>query len=465
MKRSKGSIITPLGATTKVTSIPAGFLILILIGAGLLMLPWSTAPGEHTTFLTALFTSTTSVCVTGSIVVDTCVHWSLFGKIVILGLIQLGGLGVITAVVFLMYFTRRTFSLGDMLVLKELFTLDSTLEILQFFRKVFLGTLIVEIAGAILYMPAFCPQYGLVRGVWYSFFTAVSAFCNAGISIIRPDSLEGYSDNYLVMVVTMMLIVIGGVGYMVWLDILSIRGKVRNGSSRFRLRYSLRLMGVHARLVLLLTAGLILGGAAVIFALEYSNPGTLGNMPLGQKIFNSFFQSVTARTAGFSTFAQQELTETTSLFTDVLMFIGGSPLGTAGGVKTVTILIVLMNVYAFIRNQEEVVILKRRIPAALIRKATAIVTVQLLVVLVIGGLLMLVSGASMSDAMFETMSAVSTVGLSRDLTPLLNEAGQVLIIIGMFLGRIGPITMLLFFQQSKGRKDDVHYADGNYIVG
>ena len=425
------------------------------------MLPFSSAPGVHTTPLQALFTSTTSVCVTGSVVVDTCAHWSVFGEIIILGLIQIGGLGVIAAVVFLMYFTQRTFSLGDILALKEMFTLDSTHEVLQFFRRIFCMTLIVEALGAVFYMPVFCSQFGAGRGIWCSFFTAVSAFCNAGINIVSPDSLEEYSSHYLVMIVTMLMIVLGGLGYVVWIDLLATAGRMKRKS----IRYPLRLMGVHTRLVLLLTFGLIFGGALLIFVLEYSNPGTIGNMPLGQKLMNSLFQSVTTRTAGFSFIPQGHLTETTCLLSDVLMFIGGSPLGTAGGVKTVTIVIVLMNVSAFILNQEEVVILKRRIPPGLIRKATAIVTVQLTVVLIISGLLMLVTGATMNDAIFESMSAVSTVGLSRDLTMGLNAAGQILIIVGMFLGRIGPITMLLFFQNKADKKDGIHYADGNYIVG
>lgn len=444
-------------------SIPVGFLILILIGAGLLMLPCATTEGNHTSFLTAMFTSTTSVCVTGSVVVDTYTHWTTFGKAVILGLIQLGGLGIIAAVAFLAVVARRTFSLGDMLTLKDMFSLDTTKGIVRFFNQIVVGTLLAELIGALLYMPAFCSQFGALKGIWYSIFTSISAFCNAGITIMDSNSLDNYSDSPYVLTVTMLMIIGGGMGYVFWADLLSIIHRIRNKEAKAK--YSLKLAGVHTHLVLALTLVLIFGGALLFFILEYSNPGTLGNMPLEQKISNSLFQSVTTRTAGFTSVSQENLTETSSLLGDVLMFIGGSPLGTAGGVKTVTIFIVIMNVIAFLRNRNEVVILRRKIPASLIRKATAIVTVQLSVVLTITALVLATSGTTLTEALYETTSAVSTVGLSRGLTPELTASGQCLIMLGMFLGRIGPITMLLFFQQDKDRKDGVHYADGNYIVG
>lgn len=447
---------------TSFFSVPAGFLVLILIGALLLMLPISTAPGQHTSPLTALFTSTTSVCVTGSVVVDTSAHWSLFGKIIILALIQLGGLGIITMVVYFLYFSERSISLADTLMLKDMFSLDKTKDIDYFFKNVFMYTIAFESLGALLYMPVFCQQFGALRGIWYSVFTSISAFCNAGITIIDPYSLEKYDDSIMVLSVTMFLIVFGGIGYVVFQDFQMLTSKLRK---RTKVRYSLRALRVHTRLAIMLTLILVFGGALVIFMLEYSNPGTLGNMPLGKKILNSLFQSVTTRTAGFSTFPQENLHESTSLLADIFMFIGGSPLGTAGGVKTITIYILIKNVYAYLANKDEVTILKRSIPAGLIRKSTAIVTVQLTVVLLITLLLMAVTEATMSDAFYETFSAVSTVGLSRGLTDDLNSAGQILIIIGMFLGRVGPITMLLFFKNSSGGNNDVHYADGRYIVG
>ena len=443
-------------------SVPLGFLFLILIGAALLMLPLSTAPGNHTTPLTALFTSTTSVCVTGSVVVDTCTHWSLFGKLIILGLIQLGGLGIIAMVMFILSIAERSVSLGDTLMLKDMFSLESTQGIFLFIRRIFFTTVIIELIWAIAFTPVFCPHYGAARGIWYSIFTSVSAFCNAGIHIVDPNSLENYNNSPLILIVTMLLIVAGGLGYIVLNDILPMPKRFRQIAAAPKPAKRLR---EHTRLVLVLTAGLIVSGAVLIFALEYNNPGTIGKMPLGQKILNSFFQSVTTRTAGFSTVPQENLTETSSFVGIILMFIGGSPLGTAGGVKTVTIFILLKNVYTYIMNEHDVVVYKRTIPPGLIRKSSAIITVQFTVVLVITGLLMAASNANLTDALYEVMSAVNTVGLSRGLTGDLNVAGQIIIIIGMFLGRVGPITMLLFFKNNTRRADGIQYADGKYIVG
>ena len=443
--------------------IPLGFLALIIIGTLLLMIPAATAPGEKTTFLTALFTSTTSVCVTGSVVVDTYLHWSLFGKVIILALIQLGGLGLISVLAILALIARKQFSLSQVLLLKDTFNLTSTRGVLKFLKRVFIGTLIVEAIGGIGYMPVLIPQFGVLRGIWYSFFTAVSAFCNAGIDIIGPDSLIRYNNNPLIMIVTMVMIVMGGIGYVVWFELAgfwkSFVGKKKRSKSSYRR------VREHTRLVLFLTAALIAIGAVLIFLLEYRNPDTIGTMPVGQKIINSIFQSVTFRTAGFTTVPQGALTEATCVVGDLLMFIGGSPVGTAGGVKTVTIFVLILSVMAFVRNKSEVTFLKRSIPLELLRKATAIVTVHFFFAFVFCLALMMATGASLNDSMYEIMSAVSTVGLSRGLTPLLNPAGRVIVILAMYFGRIGPISMFLFFTTKKGRSDGVRLAQGNYIVG
>lgn len=443
--------------------IPAGFLVLIIIGALLLMLPAATVSGEETGLLTALFTSTTSVCVTGSTVVDTSTHWSLFGEIVILCLIQLGGLGIISAVVFLAVVARHRFTLSSILLLQDALTLDTSQGIIRFSIWIFTGTLIIETAGALAYLPAFVPEFGLLRGIWYSFFNSVSAFCNAGMCLVSPDNLESYSDSPYVLTITMVLIVIGGLGFVLWLDLISFVRRHRQ--KRTNLRYSLRLIGEHTKLVLALTGILIFGGAALIFLIEGSNPATLGGMPLGQKIMNCLFQSVTFRTAGFSTISQEHLLPATCLIGDILMFIGGSPVGTAGGVKTVTMFLVLLNLYAFLHEQDEVILRNRRIPADLIRKATAIVTAQLSIALILCiALLCTTSTVTINEAMYEVASAVSTVGLSQGLTPELSPSGQIIIMLAMFLGRIGPIFMLLLFTTQKNDRNGITLADGRYIV-
>lgn len=443
--------------------IPIAFLCLILVGALLLTLPISTAPGNQTSFLTALFTSTTSVCVTGSVVVETASHWSLFGKIVILFLIQFGGLGIIAVLGLVVFLAGQEFSLGGSLLLKDAYNLNSAKGIGRFLGRVYIGTLIVEFIGALGFMPAFIHRYGLLRGVWYSFFTSVSAFCNAGIDIMEPDSLVSYRSNPLVLLVTMTLIVLGGIGYVVWFDILSLRKK--EFFRRAKIRTSFKRLSEHTRLIIILTAFYILIGAFFVFIFEYNNPGTLGPLPLRGKILNSFFESVTFRTAGFATFPQENMKETTSIIGIMLMFIGGSPVGTAGGVKTITVFVLIINVLAFIRDKDQVTILRRRIPDDVIRKAIAIITVHFVIASVLCICLMATSTLPFIDAMFEIMSAVSTVGLSRAVTPELNTIGRCIVILAMYLGRIGPISMLLFFNTGGTRNKGVRYADGRFIVG
>ncbi len=277
--------------------IPLSFLLAIAVGTLLLLLPAATAEGAETDFLTALFTSTTSVCVTGLVVVDTYAHWSLFGQIVILLLVQLGGLGIVTAISMVMLFLRRRFSLRNRTLLLDALNLDSRLGLMSFLTRIFKWTLVVEGLGAALYSVEFIPRFGAVKGIWVSVFTSVSAFCNAGLDILGPDSLSGYAGSPLILIVTMTLIVLGGLGYIVWFDV----GRCVRDGIRFRYtpRQAVRRLGEHSRLVLRLTLGLILLGALLIFLAEYRNPATLGSMSAGDKVLNSLFQSVTFRTAGF----------------------------------------------------------------------------------------------------------------------------------------------------------------------
>ena len=446
------------------TQIIAGsFFLAILTGTLLLWLPISSAPGESTDFLTALFTSTTSVCVTGLVVVDTYIHWSLFGKIVILILIQLGGLGIITVTYMLLLMLRRKFTLGDRNLLQDAFNLDTRVGLLSFLVSVFKGTFAIEAIGAALYSIVFIPEFGVAKGIWISVFNSVSAFCNAGIDILGADSLARYNSNPLVMTVTMVLIILGGLGYVVWFDIYT---SVRSGiKSRYTPVKIVRRFREHTRLVLYITMTLIVLGAAMIFIFEYGNPGTIGNMTTGDKLLNSLFQSVTFRTAGFSTIPQQNLRDVSCIAGYLLMFIGGSPIGTAGGVKTVTVFIVVMNAYSFICGRNETVILKRKISEALIRKAAAIVAVSVMAVFTMTVFLLATNDVTVTDGAYEVISALATVGLTRGLTPVLNNAGRVIIIISMYLGRIGPISMALFFAKTKIQKNGVSFAEGRFYVG
>lgn len=443
--------------------IPVSFLLAILIGTFLLMLPVSSATGESQGLVTALFTATTSVCVTGLVVVDTYAAWSLFGKIVILILIQLGGLGIISFTSMVMILLRKRFSIEDRQLLVDAMNFDTGNGLLRFLMRIFRWTFAVEGFGACLYLFEFIPRYGVIKGIWVSVFTAISAFCNAGIDIMGPDSLISYNTNPGMLCITMLMIILGGLGYVVWFDVTDV---AREGiKDRFTPAQSFSRLSAHTKLVLVLTVSLIFAGAVVIFPAEYNNPATMGDMTLGNKILNSFFQSVTYRTAGFAAVPQDGLSPISVLVGYFLMFIGGSPIGTAGGVKTVTMFIVALNVVAFIRQRNETVVFKREIAPDLMRKAIAIVSVSLSAVLVMTILLLATNDTNMEDALFEIFSAIATVGLSRGLTPNLTIFGKLIVIISMYLGRIGPISLAIFFAGKKSGQNRLDYAKGKFYVG
>ena len=443
--------------------IPIGFLLLILIGAALLSLPFATADGRPAPYLTALFTSTTSVCVTGLVVVDTFAYWSGFGKAVILFLIQAGGLGIVAVSSSLFLILRRNFSIRDRALLRDSFDLDSTQGVLRFLKKVIVGVFLIEGIGALLYAISFVPAYGFFRGIWYAVFHSVSAFCNAGLDLIGPESLTPYQGDVYVQLVTMLLIVLGGLGYVVWFDSYSTARTA--GKKRFGVGWFFRHLGEHTKLVLLTTAILIVLGAAATLLLELHNPATLGAMPWGGRILNALFQSVTYRTAGFSTFPQGGLTDGSVITGCVLMFIGGSPMGTAGGIKTATIAVLLLSALSYVRGRSQTTAFRYAISGDLVRKAAAIMFFSLMLSLVSVVLLCSVDGVPLTDSMFEVFSATATVGLSRGLTPHLTVFGRILIILCMYLGRIGPISLALFFRTDLSGGKNVRYVNGRYFVG
>ncbi len=441
-----------------------GFLFAIILGALLLKIPIMTAPGEHTSWSTAFFTATTSICVTGLVVVDTYSHWSFLGQLVILALIQIGGFGVITMYSLFMMALKRQFSLRTRTLIQDYYNLDSIHGLIRFLIKVVRYTLLVEAVGVLLYLFSFVPRFGLGRGLWISIFNSISAFCNAGMDVIGPSSLIPYQTDLWINLVTMTLIILGGLGYVVWFDVLN------NGKEAKRHRHSLRYfckhLSEHSKLVLLLTGFLIVFGAAMILLFEWNNPETIGNLPLGKKILASFFQSVTFRTAGFASMPQEKLSSSSCLIGCILMFIGGSPVGTAGGIKTTTIFVILLNAFAFIRNRNENVLFHKRVTYHLINKATAIVTFSLSLIFILTIALVAIEDVPVMSAFYEIISATATVGLSRGLTASLHNAGKILVMFGMYAGRISTISMALFFTSNqRSGKNDIKYAKGRYIVG
>lgn len=413
------------------------FLVTILIGSGLLALPISSASGEAVPYLDALFTATTSTCVTGLVTIPTVSTWSVFGQIVILLLIQIGGLGIITIMSGLMLLLNRKMGIDDRLLIQDAFNLNTMSGLAKFIKNVLLGTLIIEGVGAVLYMIVFVPDFG-ARGIWISVFNSVSAFCNAGIDIIAENSLCNYATNPLINIVTSALIILGGLGYIVWWDVIRVV-KSRSPKNRKIFRH----LSLHSKIAITATAVLILVGAILIFIFEYDNPLTIGKMSLFDKIQISLFQSVTTRTAGFATIPQENLTNASATVSIVLMLIGGSPVGTAGGMKTVTIAVLICSAFATIRNKNSVTLFGRRISEESIKKAVSVVVMFLTICAISTILLMATSNASPLDAVFETVSATATVGLSRNLTATLNTFGKLIIIVTMYFGRVGPISLAI----------------------
>lgn len=435
------------------------FLLAILVGSVLLVLPISSADGKSVPYMDALFTATTSVCVTGLVTVTTASAWSFFGQLVILLLIQIGGLGIITILSGFMIGLHKRMGLGDRILLQDAFNLNSMSGIVKFLKKVIIGTLAVEGVGALLYMTVFVPEYG-VRGIWISIFNAVSAFCNAGMDVIGEDSLCGYVLHPMINFVTSMLIVLGGLGYIVWWDVIRVAKNFRK--QKFKCFSGLTL---HSKIALSATMILIATGAVLFFIFEYHNPQTIGEFSLFGKIQASVFQSVTTRTAGFATVPQQNLTDASAILSLFLMFIGGSPVGTAGGVKTVTIAILFISAFATIRNNDEVVLFRRTISKQAIGKAVAVVSMSFMIAFISTVLLSAVSGAPALDVMYETFSATATVGLSRNLTSTLNLFGKVIVIVTMYLGRVGPISLVIAFHTKKRKQNIIKNPTEEISVG
>lgn len=441
-----------------------GFLIVLLVGTLLLMLPISTASGKGTDFITALFTATTSLCVTGLVVVPTYAYWSLFGKIIILILIQLGGLGIISFTVGFLMIIGKKISLKERKVIQESYGLDSAQGVIKVLRKVFALTFKIEGIGAVIFAFQFIPEYGLVKGIWYSVFHAVSAFCNAGIDILGGDSFAKYSGNVLVNLTTIALIISGGIGFIVWLDLGRIIKDIKNKTikaSKFVER-----MKLHTKIAIITTAILLIGGFLIIMIFEYNNPATIGNMSFGKKALVSLFESVTLRTAGFSTISQVGIRNATFLIVCFLMFIGGSPLGTAGGVKTTTIAMIYLMTIATIKGKDDVEVCRRRLNRQNIRSAGAIISIVLTILAVAIMALSFTENAPLKVITFEAISALGTVGISMDFTTSLTTVGRIIISVLMFFGRVGPITIAMAVS-SRSRRDKTirNYPEKKVIIG
>ena len=435
------------------------FLLAILAGSALLALPVSSADGIAVPYIDALFTATTSICVTGLVTVPTFSTWSLFGQIIILFLIQIGGLGVVTIMSGLMISLHRRIGIRDRMLIQDAFNLNTLSGMVKFIRKVIAGTFLVEGIGALLYMTVFVPEFG-VKGLWISLFNAVSAFCNAGMDVISENSLYAYVHNPVINIVTILLIVFGGIGYIVWWDIMGgLKNIRRQGLKCFAN------LTFHSKIALSVTGILILAGTAAVFIFEYNNPLTMYSFSVPEKLQASLFQSVTTRTAGFATVPQENLTNASALTSLLLMFIGGSPVGTAGGIKTVTFAVLITSAFATMKTRSEAELFHRTIPKQAVSKAVAVVSMAFIILFTATLLLAAVTDADALDIVYETVSAAATVGLTRSLTSELNIWGRIIIIITMYLGRVGPISLMIALNTKKETKNIIKNPTEDISVG
>lgn len=429
-----------------------GFALVIFTGAILLTLPISSANGTSTNFIDSLFTSTSAVCVTGLVTVDTGTHWSYFGKTVIMFLIEIGGLGFMSFATLFALLLGKKITLKERLVLQEAMNTFNIQGLVKMAKYVLVFTFSVQIIGALLLSTQFIPDYGLGKGIYFSIFHAVSGFCNAGFDLIGNfSSLTSYAENPVIILTIASLIAIGGLGFSVWLEIYNYRG--------------LKKLSLHARVAIIMTISLIVGGAILMFLFEFNNPGTMKNMSFKGKILSSIFASVTPRTAGFNSISTADMSMAGRFLTIILMFIGGSPGSTAGGIKTTTAAILLMTIVSIIKGREDTEISKKKIPKDLVYKAFALSTLALTLVI---GVTMILSitevGASFEYILYEVTSAFGTVGITLGLTTKLSFIGKILIILTMYCGRVGPMTVILALANKKSNSS-IKYPEDKILVG
>jgi len=444
--------------------IAISFASVILTGAFLLNLPISNRI-EGATFIDHLFTSTSAVCVTGLSTVVLANQYTLFGYWVIIALMQIGGLGLMTLIAVFVIFLSGKLSLSNRLALNEAVNFFNLNDFHHFIKNILKYTLIFEFVGFLLYATRFVPEFGWSSGLFISLFTAVSAFVNAGLDIIGPVSLQGYAHDPIVNFTTMYLIVVGGLGFGVWFDL--SQGSKSLIRKSHPLQYVVKHLKVHTKIVITTTLALIFGGALLILLLEFNNPNTIQSFNFFDKIMASLFQSITTRTAGFATLNMASMKAASLLIMMLLMFIGGSPGGTAGGIKTTTFAILVLMIVSELRNKKEIIVFNRKIEREQFRKAFVIAFILLMTVTTGIILLLMIEPFDLLSIAFESISAIATVGLSMGITSSLSYIGKVIIISLMYLGRIGPLTLMLSIgrKQSSKKGQDISYPSADILIG
>ncbi len=455
--------------TNPTRKIVLGFLLVIFIGAVLLNTPFASVNGESIGFVDALFTATSATCVTGLVVVNTLEHWTMFGKVVIICLIQIGGLGFMTFITMGLILAGKKITLKERLLIRESYNQNSLQGMVKYVTRILKGTLFIEGLGAVLLAIAFVKDMGPMKGIAYGVFHSISAFCNAGFDIIGQESLTPYVGNNLINITIMLLIIIGGLGFTVWMDTLKVFELKKEQHVGWR--GMLHRLSLHSKLVYMMTILLVIGGSIFYFLCEYVNPATMGGLSFHDKILASFMQSVTSRTAGFNSISQAGMTDASKFMTIILMFIGGSPGGTAGGIKTVTFSVILIAVLSVTRGRRTTRIFERNISFETLQKSLAVFFISFAAVIGITMLLTfternLLNQFEFLDFLFEVVSALGTVGVSTGVTPHLSLAGKLIIAIAMFMGRVGPVSIVIALSRKQNQSvDHIQYADEQVIVG
>lgn len=447
-----------------------GFIAVIFVGGFLLFLPISQNPSQPSiSFVDALFTATSATCVTGLVVVTTALHWSTFGKIVIMLLIQIGGLSFISFYAYFLFFMGKRIRLEDRMLLQTSFNYDSFQGVIKLLILIVRGTLILEgVAAFFLFIFfKFKEQLSFATSLFYSVFHAISSFCNAGFDILGETSLSPYVGNYYINFIVISLIVSGGIGFVVWQELLD---KIKGIAKRDKNRASKRL-SIHTRFAIIGTLTMILFGMIFTLLNEGANPETIGNLPLPHKMLASLFYSVTLRTAGYYSFNPGALKDSTKIVSGLIMAVGGSPGGTAGGIKTVTIAVILASVYSTLKGQSQIVVWGRTLSYKILQKSITIAVLMLSLLFVGTGILSVlekncVFPHTFVDIFYEVASALNTVGITSGITPYLSVAGKILIMSCMLIGRLGPTTVYIALTSSHLKSDKtIKYPEENVLIG
>ena len=446
-------------------------IAVIIIGAFLLKLP--ICNNYPMKIIDSIFVATSATCVTGLTTIVPIEQFTNIGQLILLALIQIGGIGLMTLISVVIITVGKKLNLSDRIIIKESLNQDSFRGLAKLIKKICIYTFIVEVVGAGLLAIRFIPDFGLGKGIWYSIFHSISAFCNAGFDLLGNNSLISYSGDWIICLTIMFLIIIGGLGFTVWDDIIT---NIKN-------KKKIHNLTVHTKIVLLITSILLLMGTIFTFILECDNMQTMNGDSLGTKILKSAFQSTTLRTAGFYSIPQSELTSVSKLLSICLMFIGGSPASTAGGIKTVTLGVIILLVINYIKGRQEINIFSRKISTNAINRAIVVISISIFIVIMAISMLLITENfekeknmdiqhsedinLSIVDIVFEVVSAFATVGLTLGITTQLSFAGKIIVILLMIIGRLGPITIsiALFKKHKEAKQSKAQYPYGNILIG